>query len=94
MSDKQIPLWEVQRPFLFLFLYPQLNPQPESVIPPPVDGQKEDAKAEESRENQHTEAQDKDSSPEDKTSEEAEHGSDEHPKEKRQNYKMAFVKPL
>lgn len=68
------------------------DPQPESVVPPPGDGQKEDAKAEESRGNQHTEAQDKDSSPEDKTSDED--GSDEHPKEKRQNYKMAFVKPL
>ncbi|MEQ2259291.1 hypothetical protein XENORESO_009435 [Xenotaenia resolanae] len=69
------------------------DPQPEPVVSPPVDSQTEDATSEKSSsENQHTEAQDKDSSPKEKTSKQDELDSDDHTKERKQNFKMAFVK--
>ncbi|KAM4733376.1 small acidic protein [Anableps anableps] len=71
------------------------DPQPEPVVSPPGESQTEDAKSEKSSgENQHTEAQDEDSSPKEKRSKQEEPGSEDHPKERKQNYKMAFVKSL
>ncbi|XP_014851291.1 PREDICTED: small acidic protein [Poecilia mexicana] len=71
------------------------EPQPELVISPPADSQTEAAKPEESSsENQNTEAQEEDSSPEEKSPEQEDPGSDDQSKERKQNYKMAFVKSL
>lgn len=84
--------WEPWKSFL---CFSSGQPQPEPVISPPADSQTEAAKPEESiSENQHTEAQEEDSSPEEKSPEQEEPGSDDQPQERKQNYKMAFVKSL